>query len=62
MLGGAKAWIEAFHSYSLGVMKDYAMNEYVRIFNSPDYKNLRGMERKICCFNEIVEKMKKKRR
>ena len=59
MLGGAKAWMEAFCSYSLGVMKDYAMNEYVRIFNSADYKNLRGMERKICCFNEIVEKMKK---
>ena len=58
MVGGAKAWIEAFRSYSLGVMKDFVMKEYVRIFNSPKYKNLRGTERKICCFNEIVEKMK----
>ena len=59
MLGGAKVWMESFRSYSLGVMKDFAMKEYVRIFNSHEYKNLRGSERKICCFNEIVEKMKK---
>ena len=58
MMGGAKVWMEAFRSYTLEVMKDFAMKEYVRIFNLPKWKNLRGSNRLIISFNEIVEKMK----
>ena len=56
----AKVWMEAFRSYTLEVMKNYAMNEYVRIFNLPKWKNLRGITRLIYCFDEIVEKMREK--
>ena len=34
------------------------MDEYVRLFNSPTWKNLQGNTRLIYSFNEIVEKMK----
>ena len=50
--------MEAFCSYTLRVMKVYAMKEYVRIFNQPRWKKLKGSERSIISFNEIIEKMK----
>ena len=58
MIVNAKKWMEVFRSYTLRVMKDYTMNEYVRIFNLPKWKDLRGDERRIVSFNEIVKKMK----
>ena len=59
MLGGAKLWMEAFCSYSLGIMKEFVMNEYIRIFNSPKYDSLRGNNKRfIISFNEIVDRMK----
>ena len=58
MIVNAKVWMEAFRSYTLRTMKVYAMNEYVRIFNQPRWKKLKGSERSIISFNEIIEKMK----
>ena len=58
MIVNAKRWMEVFRRYTLRVMKDYTMNEYVRIFNLPKWKDLRGDERRIVSFNEIVKKMK----
>lgn len=55
---GAKLWMEAFRSYTLESMKNYAMDQYVRLFNSPTWKKLRGNTGLIYSFNEIVEKMK----
>ena len=55
---GAKVWMEAFRSYTLDKMKSYVMDEYVRLFNTPAWKNLRDNNRLIYSFNEIVEKMK----
>ena len=55
---GAKLWMDAFCSYTLDKIKNYALDQYVSLFNSPTWNILRGNTRLIYSFNEIVEKMK----
>ena len=55
---GAVAWIKLFRKYTLAAMRHSARKEYVRLFNLPKWKNLRGSSRLATSFNDIKSKLK----
>ena len=57
MIGKAIKWVTIFRTYVLAVMKVWVMDEYIKIFNKPEWTCLRGNDN-IVLWSQLCMKMK----
>ena len=51
----AKKWLILFRSYALEYMKKKVMSNYLLLFNSEKYRNLRGENQSVVSFQRMTE-------